>query len=51
MNREELNHLEDEEWDMNAKKRERLEECRRDASFGQTRRRKALKEQNVRKKT
>jgi len=31
MNREELNHLEDEEWDMNRAKRERLEECRLDA--------------------
>ena len=50
MFREELNHLEDEEWDRNRAKRERLKECVFDAqlgdcvSMGQQRRQKFLKE-------
>ena len=32
--REELNHLEDEEWDRNRAKRDRLKECGRDARLG-----------------
>ena len=45
MNRDELNHLEDEEWDRNRAKRERLAECARDAGYvsvSQYRREKAL---------
>jgi len=34
VNRDEMNHLEDEEWDRNRAKRERLEECSNDVHCG-----------------
>ena len=33
VNRDEMNHLKDEEWDRNRAKRERMAECKREAEL------------------